>query len=299
MARVERVDDRLGLAVCRASLSGRSLVTYARDHVAVRTPSRPDFTDGNALDLLAPPAVGDLDRWLDRFDDTVGRMGAHTVHLRWEQPFTGGVGAVTDDGGDPAVAGALDQRGFALHPVRVLLLDGGAGADGEPPASLTADASSDVRIFPVAPPSAVPGGAVDRHWYASTVLYRYAHGEEPDDWRDLDDDFVTWSVDVQRELALAGRAQVWVAMRHGAPVARLTLAHDRQGLAVVEDVVVHPVHRGRGIATALTVTAVAAQLAVHPGSRVGVGAAPGSIADRLYRRLGFAPHATVWSARRP
>ena len=288
MARVERVDDRLGLAVCRASLSGRSLVTYARDHVAVRTPSRPEFRGGNSLDLLAPPDVDDVDRWIDRFEETVGRLGAHAVHLRWEEPV--------DGDGRTAPVDALAARGFGRQQVRIRLLDGASGAQGEPPASLTGDAPAGVRIFPVEPPSAVPGGAVDRHWYASTVLYRYADGDEPDDWRDRDDGFVSWSVEVQRELALAGRAQVWVAMRHGAPVGRLTLAHDRQGLAVVEDIVVHPVHRGRGIAAALTTTAVATHLAVQPGSRVGIGADPGSIVDRLAGRLGFVPHATVVAA---
>jgi GNAT superfamily N-acetyltransferase len=87
-------------------------------------------------------------------------------------------------------------------------------------------------------------------------------------------------------------------MRHGAPVGRLTVAHDRQGLAVVEDVIVHPVHRRLGIASALTHTAVARHLAERPGSRVGLGAEPAGPADHLSRRLGFRPHATVWTALR-
>jgi GNAT superfamily N-acetyltransferase len=282
--RVERVDDRLGLAVSRVGLSGRTLTTYARDHVSVRTPSRSDFWDGNTIDLLAPPAPSDLPRWIERFHDTIGIMGATHVQVRWEQPVASDAPAVTPTA-DPALVAAWTELGFDLAPTTILLLD-----------DLSDPAPASAELAPIAAPSAVPGGAVDRRWHAATVLYRYARGDTPDDWRDVDQGFTDWAVDVQRELASAGRCQVWVAMRHGGPVGRLTLLHDRQGLAVVEDVIVHPVHRRIGIASALTHRAVSSYLDVAPGARVGIGADPGSGADHLYRRLGFRPHATVWTA---
>ncbi len=288
MTEVARVDDRLGLAVLRASLSGRTLVTYARDHVAVRTPSRPDFLDGNALDLMAAPAPDALAGWQQRFTETVGRLGADRLHLRFEQPVADPSDTQAPSP-DADLATALRAHGLELRPVTVLLL----GALGPEPSSVAAE------LRPVEPPGVGPTAAVDRRWYASTVLYRYAAGDTPEDWRAPDEDFVAWSVDVQRELAAAGRAQVWIAMRHGAPVARLTLIHDRQGLAVLEDVVVHPVHRRRGLAAALTHRALDAHLRAWPGTRVGVAAEPGSAGDRLYQRLGFAPHATVWAALAP
>jgi GNAT superfamily N-acetyltransferase len=285
-AEVRRLEDRLGLAVVRASLSGRSLVTYARDHVTVRTPSRPDFRDGNTLDLLGPPAPEDLARWLARFEETTGRLGATHVQLRWETPLDPDT-PPTAPSPDPALAAAVHELGFTLTPISVLLLD-----------DLVAPQAAPAELLAVEAPSAVPGGPVDRRWHAATVLYRYETGEDPDAWREVDEDFVAWAVDVQRELTTDGRALVWLAMRHGGPVGRLTLAHDRQGLAVVEDVIVHPVHRRLGIASALTHTAVAAHLDDHPGSRVGIGADPDGPADHLYRRLGFRPHATVWTALR-
>lgn len=285
--RVRRRDERLGLAVDRAGRSGRTLVTYARDHVTVRTPSRPDFRDGNTIDLLAPPAPDQLDGWIDRFRATIGVMGVQHVQLRWEEPLAVDA-APTVPTPDPALAAAVADRGFQLAAVTVLLLDRLVG---------TAPSAS-IELIPVAPPSAVQGGVVDRRWHAATVLYRYMDGDDPAAWRAWDQAFTDWSVDVQRELAAAGRAQMWIAVRHGAPVARLTLLHDRQGLAVVEDVVVHPVHRRLGIASSLTSRAVATHLEADPGSRVGIGADPGSAADLLYRRLGFRPHATVWTALR-
>jgi GNAT superfamily N-acetyltransferase len=275
---VRRVDDRLGLAVCRVSLSGRSLVTYARDHVMVRTPSRPDFRDGNTLDLEARPAPEALATWVERFDRTVGMLGARTVQLRWEEPGSPSL--------PPALTAAARDLDLSVTATSVLLLDRLL----EPP-------PADAQLVPIAPPSAVAGGVVDRRWHAATVLYRYATGETPDQWRAFDEAFVGWAVEVQRELAAAERAQVWLALRHGAPVGRLTFVDDRQGLATIEDVIVHPAHRRQGIAAALTAKAITTHLAVEPDTRIGIGADPGSRAERLYRRLGFRPHAVVWTAR--
>lgn len=285
---IRRVDERLGLAVMRVSLSGRSLVTYARDHVTVRTPSRPDFRDGNTLDLLEAPAPDALPRWVQRFEETIGTLGADVVRVRWEIPL-----ASDPPGGVPVpdadLAAAAAAEGLSLEPTTVLLLD-----------DLVEPAAAPVAVAPVPPPSVIDPQPTDRRWHAATVLYRY-DGEDdgdPDTWRSWDEEFVAWSVDIQRELATGGRAQVWVAQRHGAPVGRATLVHDRQGLAAVEDVIVHPVHRGIGVAASLVHTAVAAQRHLEPGIRVGLGADPGSRAERVYRRLGFVPHATVWTASR-
>lgn len=281
-----RVDERLGLAVCRVGLSPRTLVTYARDHVSVRTPSRPDLLDGNTLDLESVPAAEDLTGWVERFEDTISTIGAPHVRLRWEVPLSAEEPAraprPTED-----LTRAASRLGLSLTPATVLMLDRlpqAPAAPGDP--------------VPVAPPSHIAGGPVDRRWHAATVLYRYQQGDTPTQWRDVDHGEVAWKIDVQRELALAERCQVWLTMHHGGPVARLHVVHDHQGLAAVEDVIVHPVVRGRGVAAALIIEALRAHLHVDPGSRVGIVVPAGSVADRLARRIGFRPHATVWSADR-
>lgn len=291
---LHRRDDRLGLAVARAGLSGRTLVTYARDHVTVRTPSRPGLSAGNTLDLLTEPEPHELAAWVERFRTTVAALGADTPQLRFE------VAAADDEGEgedravqlpEPLLA-AADALGLEVRATSVLLL--------APPDELQPPSGSlggGAELVPIAPPAAVPGGAVDRRWHAATVLYRYAEGDTPDDWRRVDQAAIAWSVEVQRELATAGRAQVWLALRHGTPVGRLTVLHDRQGLAVVEDLIVHPVHRGLGIATALLARALGTHLAADPGTRVGVGCVPGSAAERIGQRLGLRPHATIWTLR--
>lgn len=286
-ARVRRVDDRLGLALARTGLSARSLVTYARDHVTVRTPSRPDLHDGNTLDLERPPTAEALGGWVERFERTVANLGVRHVQLRWETPLSPSAGPVVPDP-DPELAAACAARGFALEPATMLLLD----RPVEPPAAPAELVAVDA---PAGEQADLP---TDRRWYAASVLYRYEHGDSPDDWRATDDEATAANVELQRELATAGRAQLWLAMRHGTPVGRLTVVHDRQGLAVVDDVIVHPAHRRLGIAAALTYGAVVHHLAGRPDDRIGLGAEPGSSADRLYRRVGFGPHATVWTARR-
>lgn len=279
--RVRRLDDRLGLAVLRAGLSARTLVTYARDHVTVRTPSRPTFADGNTLDVMATPTEAEIPQWIARFERTVAATGARHVRLRWED--------VAGSNPDRTLIAAFAEPGFTVTSRTVALLD-----------DLTsAPAPADVSISPVAAPSRQPGAANDRRWYAATVLYRYAHGEELDDFREHDARAAEWSIEVQRELAAAQRATVWVAMRYGVPVARCTLAHDRQGLAVVEDVITHPVHRRAGIATGLVQRAVHEHLARDPAARIGVAHPPRHAAERFFAGLGFREHATVFTAHRP
>jgi GNAT superfamily N-acetyltransferase len=296
--KVRRLDERLGLAISRAGVSPRTLVTYARDHVSVRTPSRPDFRDGNTIDLEAVPAPGDLAAWTARFTETIGKLGVQHVHLRWETPLLPDAPPDVPTP-DRDLAEAAAELGMQLHPTTVLLLT-------EPVAPPEVGA----ELVTVTPPSRVPGVRgpevsaadtpveVERRWHAVTVLDRYTAGDTPDDWRTSDAEFTAWAVDVLRELSAAGRATIWLALRHGAPVARAVVLHDRQGLAAVEDVVVHPAHRRLGIASALTHRAVVDHLAEHPGSRIGIGAEPAGPADHLYRRLGFRPHATVWTALR-
>lgn len=285
--RVRRVDERLGLAVLRAPLSARTLVTYARDHVTVRTPSRPTFADGNTLDLEARPTPDELAGWMERFRSTTGQLGAVRPQLRWEERAPSGREVTST--ADPGLVAAATELGLVLHARVVLLLEALAPVPMAP-----------ARLDPVEAPSAAPGGPVDRRWHAATVLYRYEQqerGDHPKGWRDWDEDEVAWRVEVQRELALEGRARVWLAARHGAPVGRVTLTHDRQGLARIDDLVVHPVHRRRGIGAVLVHEAVAARLEVDPTARVGAVAAPASVGLRLARRLGLRDHAVVWTAR--
>ena len=125
------------------------------------------------------------------------------------------------------------------------------------------------------------------------------------DWEG-DEPYWRWLVDQQRQLAEAGGGAVLVAYQLGIPVGRAALfvPHEHvqppvQKLAVVEDVVVHPLYRRTGIASALVSATVELARGVVPEVRVVVRSDPGSPTAAWYARLGFAPTSRTWLARRP
>lgn len=276
---VRRVAGRHGLAVLRASLPPMALVTTTPDGVVVRTPSRPDFHDGNVLDLARVP--DDLARPLRRALEQAGAIGAERVRLRFEEPLAADAALGVVPPMSPALVAGCTAHGLAHHDLAVLLHDGPIAAAVSPPAGVEV----------VGPLAGRGDAALERRWHGVAVLQRYAAGEGPAEWRDVDGAFAAWSHGVRRALALAGRARVLLAIRQGMPVGTVSLVDDGAGTAVVEDLVVHPVHRGRGIATALVARA-ASDATLH-GTRIGTVVEPGSSSDGLHRRLGFRPHAVV------
>ena len=277
---VRRVEGRHGLAVLRASLPPIALVTSTPEGTMVRTPSRPDLHDGNVLDLARPPEPAALDRGLRRAEEQARAIGAPRVRLRWEVPLAPDAAPGDVPPLEPDLERALADHGLAHHDLEVLLLD-----------RPVAPAPSGVEL--VGPLPAEGDAALDRSWHGVAVLQRYAEGDTPAQWRAVDEGFAAFAHGVRRALALEGRAGVHLAMRHGVPVATVTVVHDRAGSAVVEDLVVHPVHRGRGTGAELVHRAVSVLAAAEPGVRIGVAVAAGSASDRLQRRVGFRPHAVV------
>jgi GNAT superfamily N-acetyltransferase len=282
---VRRRDDLVGLAVLRASLPPVTLVTSLPGAVLVRTPSRPDFHDGDVVDLEAAPAVDELDRWIGRAATQLAAIGAPLVRLRWQEALPPDAPPVPP-APDPALAAALAARGMGVEPLTVLLLDALASV---PPAT---------GVEVLGPLPADGDDALHRRWHGVAVLQRFALGSSTEEWRAWDDGFGAWQHGVRRGLARIGRARAWLALRQGIPVGTVTMVDDGTGLCVVEDLVVHPAHRGRGIAGALEHAAIAAELEARPGARVAVVVEPGSTSDRLQRRLGLRPVATVWTAER-
>jgi GNAT superfamily N-acetyltransferase len=131
------------------------------------------------------------------------------------------------------------------------------------------------------------------------VLDRYAHGDDVATWRAWDEEWGAWDRERVSALARVGRAEVWLASRHGMPVATLTLVDDRDGMVVIEDVVTHPAHRRRGIARALLGAALASLRGARSLEQVALATHPGAPAEGLYTGFGFAPVADVHAWLRP
>ena len=257
----------VGLASERLGFGPATLQTVVHDHVALRTPTRPDHWPGNALHLFALP--DDLPQAWGRFDHTVGQLpGVARRVVCWETAGTGD---------DPGVA-RPDDAGLLSTEVAVL----------EP------DASAPTR--PVPQGVTIVSASTPAHWAGARVLYLQT------DWDD-DTAHWQWRVDQQRALADAGAGVVLVAYQLGIPVGRAGLfvphpavqprVHD---LAVVEDVITHPLYRGTGIASALVSATVDLARRTQPRARVVVRSDPGSDTAAWYARLGFSPVSRTWAA---
>lgn len=242
----------------------------------VRTAGRSDHAPGNAVHhLTAVPvrglsaAVADLDR---RFP--TGRARLVVPH-------------------DPELVAAAGATGLRPSTLEVVVCDAGAGA---------AAPRSDLRLS--APTD-------DRAWHGITVLHRHAAPPGEDRARGAEDDRLQWWVDGLRELVAHGRARVVRAERFGTPVGAgvlhwapgVEVGPDRAGLAVVADVVVHPAHRGLGVARAVVDALVAQHRADFPRARVaGVGERPIDVdeaGDEPSPPTGWHPHTRLLALTRP
>lgn len=276
---VERVDDRLGLAVERVVLSSRTLVTYTRDHVVVRTPSHPHDRLGNTLDLVDVPDVDTLPMWVKRFTDTVGMLGTTTVRLRMETP--------AGDGFPDELTSWFATENFTVTNRTVYLAQA---------ATPVGRVEADIRLL-----GDLPAGhdvMQDRMWFAADVLDKYRRGDTVDEYVPRDDTEYTETAEVLREHVVAKRARVFVAYRYGTPVGRIAATHDRQGLVVIHALVVHPVHRGKGFGTALLSAALAGYTGHTPAVRFGVSIEKDSPVAAMLERERFTPHACVMMAER-
>lgn len=260
----------MGLASERLGLGPATLQTVVHDHVALRTPTRPAFWPGNALHLFAPP--DDLGAALVRFDRSVGQLPGVTHRVvAWETPGR-------DD----------DPRTSVPDEVELLSTEVGVlGPEADAPRAPIPDQVTIVRAD------------TPEQWAGAKVLYLQAgwEGDEPH-WR--------WLVEEHRALAADGAGATLVAYRFGIPIGRAALFVPHAGvaprvhqLAVVEDVVVHPLHRRIGVASALVSATVELARGVLPEVRVVVRSEPGSTTAGWYARLGFAPVSRTWVARTP
>jgi ribosomal protein S18 acetylase RimI-like enzyme len=282
-AEVTRRDDGLALRALRVGVAPNALIVHVGTDVVVRTPSRPDHLDGNVVDLIAVPDPDQVPALLERVRRLMEPVGVAHVQVRFEQPVGTALDATlraafVDAGCQLDVEQVLELRavievpGMALE-VRRLALPSSAGTE-EPEADVV----------------------TERRWHAAAVLDRYTTGEDVPAWRTWDEEGAAWNRRRIRELASLGRADVWLASRQGMPVASLVVLRDLDGVAVVEDVVVHPAHRRRGIARTLLSAALAHQRQARPGERVLLAADPRGVALGLYTSLGFVAIADVWTA---
>ena len=281
-----RRDDGLALRTLRVGVHPEALVIHLGTDVVVRTPARPDHHEGNVVDLLAPPAADEVAVRLEGVRRLMEPIGVRSLHLRYELPA--GAGA------DAAEESRAEQ--FAAAGCRVTDLEVLALSSDELP-SIAPQPPADVTIERLVGPD---GDVIDeRRWYAASVLDRYAHGDDVTAWRAWDDAWGAWDRERIAALARLRRAEVWLASRHGMPVASLTMVDDLDGLIVIDRIITHPAHRRRGIARALLGAALTTLRGAASLDRITLTVAADAPIGALGRAMGFTPVADVRDWSRP
>jgi GNAT superfamily N-acetyltransferase len=101
-------------------------------------------------------------------------------------------------------------------------------------------------------------------------------------------DFIQWRLEQRLKSAMLSNGDWWLLMNQGMPVASCGLFFDPDGLmGRFREVTTHPEWRGRGFAT--TLVGLLAQNFLTQGQvqELIIVSEPDSIADRIYRKLGF------------
>lgn len=290
-AGVTRRDDGLALRTLRVGVHPRALVIHVGTDVVVRTPARPDDRDGNVVDLLTPPSAGEVGARLEGVRRLMEPIGARHLHLRYEVPSGSADGPDVAAEEEAARTVELEAAGCRVSDLEVLQLAVSdlPTAAPEPP--------GDVTIERLAGPD---GDVLDsRRWYAASVLDRYASGDDVTAWRAWDDAWGAWDRERVAALARGRRAEVWLATRHGMPVASLTLLDDLDGLAVVDRIITHPAHRRRGIARALLGAGLVSLVGAASLERITAVMPVDAPIGVLTRTMGFTPVADVRAWLRP
>lgn len=258
--------DTPGLRALRASLTPVTLVAAGPDHRVLQTAWRQDFRDGNALHVDGVVAPDELGRWVQAFDERLGHLpGIEHVQVRWE----------TDAG--LAEAGAYAQELTAAARARELEVE----------RSTVMELSGSPRpLVPLTEAVDVVRAERDEAWWGVRALRISDAGGGVE--------FAAWRTGQLRELAEHGGGAAWLAYRFGVPVATAGVWRDRAGVAVVDDVITHAVHRRLGIASHLVAVACESHRETFPDDRLLLLATHGSDAERLYARLGFVAVGTVW-----
>lgn len=249
------MSDLIGLRAEASSSPSDTVYRSVDGYVIVETPSRPDFHDGNLIQVSAPYRLEDVPAWVEVFRREFGeREGVQHLGVWWELPWLDEPAPVAAD-----LAALADGMGLETEFLEILEL-----------ATLTFPGRrADIEARPVQP---------DEWDQVARLAGGFGH--------EIPTEFWSWRVGAFRAAADEGRGGHWLAWDGDAPVATGGLYH-RDGFGTVQDVITHEQRRGRGIAGTLLHAALET---VPPGTRVVIVVEPGTTAAALYRRLGFAPH---------
>lgn len=250
------------LAVAEAS----GVVDDRGDHRVVTTAAQPHFYWGNFLVVPAPIAPNDVDGWIERARAVAAPGVAHVALC---------LDAVDGVIGPPATVDALTAAGFTLETLIAMTARGPVVAAAPPPGVA-------IRRF-----------ASDDDWQAMRAL---ALAVEPDTPGYAD--YLDGWIPSRRAAAAVDRVRWWGAFEGDALVASAGVV-PLGAIARYQDVMTHPAHRRRGLASAVLAAIDTDERARGAETLVLVVGADNAPARAAYRKLGFVDGDRAVQALRP
>jgi ribosomal protein S18 acetylase RimI-like enzyme len=223
------------------------------DHIVVRSPANQSYWWGNFLLLAAPPAPGDVSRWLASFAAEFPAAGHVAL----------GIDVTDRSAVDPA---EFEAAGLKFRHEAVLT----AAEAGQPPRPNRA-----AEFRPLT-------GSAD--WEQALDLRIACIGPEDPP---ADRSFLESRIAGQRGLTEAGHGCWLGAFAGGRLVAQLGIVSDGGGVARYQDVETHRAARRQGLAGTLVYQAGRYALAQLAASTLVIVAEPDQQAIRVYRSCGF------------
>lgn len=229
------------------------------------TPARPDYVFGNYVVGRTPPHADDFDAsviaqvWQQHLG---GRPGVQHRILQWEVPL---------QAADAALRAAQRHFGVDREAIDTHLV-------------LVADRRSLQRQGSAGALTRVTTRAAFR-----SVEQMALADLQLDDASTTTTDFLDWQYEQFWTAIAAGRCTWWqVENNEGEPRAQCGIALD-EGVGRYRDVLTHPAHRQQGWGRALITQTATHLLDGGMCGQLVLIAEAGSVAERLYRSVGFAP----------
>lgn len=223
------------------------------DHITVVTPSFPDYYWGNFIAFPNPPGSGDYARWTTLYKEEVeSRSKVEHVAFSWDAA-DGRLGDVD----------AFLEAGFKPDICNVMVTDRLI----EPPRY-----DSNIQTRPV---------ETEEEWTAAAWCGSY-YGELVERINPrVQQDQLAWKAVAER-----GDGYQYGAFLHDTLVGVVGIFRFEGG-AVLDSVVTHPNHRGKGVASSMVYDASRHARSALKVDQLMLATEEDSDAERIYRRIGF------------